>query len=298
MELLGNAINNLRLLYKGWAKPPLFDEEDKKGRSPFPQIHKLAPPKKLQFDPDQHIYYQDPTIQYSYLPFPTPLKTGLEEFHPPFIEGGMAPELSKTTTIARFLKKKGRKADKLIVFISGWKSHSLNQIYRLAQPPLSRGYDFLFCELPYHLTRTPIGFRNGELFFTKDDEYNHIIIALAILEQATLLSNNLVKKYQHRHLIATDLGCSLGHLALQTLFRAQNSQIIERASFLSPWTELSNSSFLGRQLIKLTGNQSLQLLKDLDFTQLESYNIGTKEIDKKKSGLSFRETGGLGKLLT
>lgn len=269
---LSNIYDYALLWAKGANKSPSqFDDEEKIGRDAISnlkwghRLQKTAPVQLPSFFSKP--YFQDSEQAFFILWYDSTIRTGLEFYHSPHLEiGDGAKGLNQASpAIARLLTAKRSPNRKLIIFFHWWKCTSLSSIYPLALSCLKQGYDFLFLEYPYHLTRSIIGTNSGEIFFTADRTFNQLILEKTLIDNFELLFHPIIAPYDQRILLATDFGCSIAaNIVSQSLAILPPLQAIY---YFSPWQHLTASHTLGKLLQKLTHHASPELLTNLSFEQ-------------------------------
>ena len=169
--------------------PPDLEPEDLENLTSvseiFTKLSNISKPFRLK--DSLKPYYQDKNKCFQKFSYQSEIKTGLESYY----------NKDNLTINGHLLTSKNPNNNssdnkRLILFFHWWKCGSLNNIYRLTSPYLKEGYDILFLELPFHMTRNILGMNSGELFITPFDQFNQSIFYSAVFENQMLLLSDLV----------------------------------------------------------------------------------------------------------
>ena len=162
MKILAKTFDYSNLIIRRWRTPPDLEPEDLENLTPireiFVKLSKVSEPIDLKSNLKP--YYQDKDKCFLKFSYQSGIKTGLESYY----DNGNLTVNGHLLTYKNLNNNNSSTGKNLIFFFHWWKCGSLNNIYRLTLPYLKKGYDILFLELPFHMTRNIIGMNSGELF--------------------------------------------------------------------------------------------------------------------------------------
>ncbi len=130
----------------------------------------------------------------------------------------------RNNTVHTYLAE-GKNSRQAIILLHGWCMKSIENLFRFALPFAQRDISVLLIEIPYHMNRTPHGFRNGELFVLPDAVKTFNNFEQTVLDTMKGIDFLEERGYEHFDITGISLG-SIPSLIAQALDQRLDKSVL------------------------------------------------------------------------